>query len=531
MLGASTAAATASTSTSHISEILRLIESGISRSARSTSASGWMPTWRSAATECWVGLVFSSPLGGEVGHEGDVEEEHAVAAQVVAHLAGGLEERQRLDVADGAADLGDDDVGRVGVVDPRGAGGLRAHPQLELVGDVRDHLHRVAEVLAASLPGDHPVVDLAGRDVGAALEVDVEEALVVTDVEVGLGAVVGDEDLAVLEGVHRARVDVEVGVELLHRHPQPARPEEVSEGGGREPLAQRGGDSPGHEDLFRRLKHHGLQRYVIAARTPTRHGRDSPVPIPRTGVQAPDAAGQHRAVGREGRLQGVRLGRQVGRALDRLRAQVVADATERDDVADRPRERDRVCGWHEQGGIADDGRGAADVGGHDRRARVQCLLDADRLALPDRARTTTSAAASRSGTSSRCPSRRTGSRSASMRAWSGARSGPSPATTVTRSRSSPRSSPSASSRRSSPFCGASRATTTASEVRGSTTEVGVHGIPVARGARGAGARPPRRGRCGGRRAGASAPRGRPRRRARGCCAAPRPVRARRRRHR
>ena len=42
------------------------------------------------------------------------------------------------------------------------------------------------------------------------------------DVEVGLGAVVGDEDLAVLERVHRPGVDVEVGVELLHRDPQPA---------------------------------------------------------------------------------------------------------------------------------------------------------------------------------------------------------------------------------------------------------------------------------------------------------------------
>ena len=63
MLGASTAAAQASVSTSHISEILRLMPSGISRSARSTRPSGWMPTWRSAATECWVGLVFSSPLG------------------------------------------------------------------------------------------------------------------------------------------------------------------------------------------------------------------------------------------------------------------------------------------------------------------------------------------------------------------------------------------------------------------------------------------------------------------------------------
>jgi hypothetical protein len=63
MLGASTAATTASTSTSHISEIFRLTFSGISRSARHTTASGAIPMLRSAATECWVGLVFNSPDG------------------------------------------------------------------------------------------------------------------------------------------------------------------------------------------------------------------------------------------------------------------------------------------------------------------------------------------------------------------------------------------------------------------------------------------------------------------------------------
>ena len=35
----------------------------IGRSERQTIASGWMPMLRSAATECWVGLVFSSPDG------------------------------------------------------------------------------------------------------------------------------------------------------------------------------------------------------------------------------------------------------------------------------------------------------------------------------------------------------------------------------------------------------------------------------------------------------------------------------------
>jgi hypothetical protein len=41
----------------------------------------------------------------------------------------------------------------------------------------------------------------------------------VADVKVGFRAVVGDEHLAVLEGVHGAGVDVEVRVELLHRYP------------------------------------------------------------------------------------------------------------------------------------------------------------------------------------------------------------------------------------------------------------------------------------------------------------------------
>ena len=35
----------------------------IEKLERATTASGAMPTCRSAATECWVGLVFSSPEG------------------------------------------------------------------------------------------------------------------------------------------------------------------------------------------------------------------------------------------------------------------------------------------------------------------------------------------------------------------------------------------------------------------------------------------------------------------------------------
>src|SRR3712207_9031303 len=65
-----------------------------------------------------------------------------------------------------------------------------------------------------------------------------EEALVVTDVEVGLGAVLGDEDLAVLERVHRPGVDVEVGVQLLHGDPEAPAGQQRAQRAGGQPLAE-----------------------------------------------------------------------------------------------------------------------------------------------------------------------------------------------------------------------------------------------------------------------------------------------------
>ena len=42
-----------------------------------------------------------------------------------------------------------------------------------------------------------------------------------TKIEVGFGAIVGDEDLAVLKRAHRAGIDVDVRVEFLQRTRKP----------------------------------------------------------------------------------------------------------------------------------------------------------------------------------------------------------------------------------------------------------------------------------------------------------------------
>jgi hypothetical protein len=145
-----------------------------------------------------------------------------VPADVLAELADGLEEREDLDVADRAPDLGYDHVHRLG--------GQPLDPVLDLVGYVGDHLHGLAEEVPPAFLGDDALVDRAGRGVGIAMKVLVDETLVVAEVEVGLSPVLGHEDLAVLEGVHGARVYVDVRVELLHGHPQAPALQEPTEG-------------------------------------------------------------------------------------------------------------------------------------------------------------------------------------------------------------------------------------------------------------------------------------------------------------
>ena len=49
------------------------------------------------------------------------------------------------------------------------------------------------------------------------------------DIQVSLCAILSDEDLAMLEGVHGAGIDVDVRVQLLHRHTKPAGPKKPSE--------------------------------------------------------------------------------------------------------------------------------------------------------------------------------------------------------------------------------------------------------------------------------------------------------------
>src|SRR5439155_7852261 len=108
-------------------------------------------------------------------------------------------ERQRLDVAHGAADFHDSDVDVLGYAMNGG---------FDFVGDVRNHLNGFAQIIPAPLLLNNRFVNAAGRQIVFSAELGVGIALVMTEVQVRFRAVVGDIDLAVLVRAHRSRIDI-----------------------------------------------------------------------------------------------------------------------------------------------------------------------------------------------------------------------------------------------------------------------------------------------------------------------------------
>ena len=161
------------------------------------------------------GLCLVLAAGFDVRHQRDVDEQTVFPPGLDAYLADGLQKRGGFNVARGAADLRDNNVG------------IRLFPHgidkaFDLARDMGNDLHRLAQIFAAAFFGEHVPVYLSRSEVGVLVQILVDKAFIMPQVQVGLRAVLGHEYLAVLIGAHGAGVYIDIRVQLLGRHPEPS---------------------------------------------------------------------------------------------------------------------------------------------------------------------------------------------------------------------------------------------------------------------------------------------------------------------
>src|SRR4030095_5891837 len=96
---------------------------------------------------------------------------------------------------------------------------------------MRDHLHGLAQIIAAAFLQDHGLINLAACQIVVSREYAICESLVVTQIEISFRAVVEHVNLAVLKRIHCSGINVEIRIKLLENYPQPARFEQCTERG------------------------------------------------------------------------------------------------------------------------------------------------------------------------------------------------------------------------------------------------------------------------------------------------------------
>ncbi len=193
-------------------------------------------------TLCCVGLVFSSPAVAMNGTSVRCAKTtfSAPSSRRICRIAS--MKRKRFDIAHCAADFDEHDVDSVGYF---------AEGGFDFIGDVRDYLHRLAEIIAPALFGDDGFVDAAGGPIMVARKVRGSEALVMAEIEIGFGAVVGHEHFAVLIRRHRAGIDVQVRIALLEGDAKAAAFEKAAHRSRCYAFSERRNHAAGYEDVLR----------------------------------------------------------------------------------------------------------------------------------------------------------------------------------------------------------------------------------------------------------------------------------------
>ena len=126
---------------------------------------------------------------------------------------------------------------------------------------MRNHLHGFTQIISASFLQNHRLVHLTAGEIVVPRENAIREALVVAEVEIGFCAVVQDVDLAVLEGIHRAGIHVQIRIKFLENNTQTTCFEQRSKRRGGQSFAKGTNHPASDKNVF----HEGILRFARAS--------------------------------------------------------------------------------------------------------------------------------------------------------------------------------------------------------------------------------------------------------------------------
>mmetsp|Transcript_22560 Transcript_22560/g.36736 ORF Transcript_22560/g.36736 Transcript_22560/m.36736 type:complete len:329 (-) Transcript_22560:631-1617(-) len=166
----------------------------------------------------------------DVGQQREVHENALPTGFFLRKLADRFKKGQALNVADRPADFAQHEVNFI-ITD--------VDEVFDFVGHMGDHLDCLAQIIASAFLFQHGGIDTArGYGIGIAGG-HAGEPLVMAQIKIGFGPVIGHEHFTMLKRRHRAGVDVQIGVKLAQPYRKATRLQQCPQRGRGQPLAKR----------------------------------------------------------------------------------------------------------------------------------------------------------------------------------------------------------------------------------------------------------------------------------------------------
>ncbi|MNB73478.1 hypothetical protein D3C75_200870 [compost metagenome] len=171
-----------------------------------------------------------------------MHEQRVFTTDINRQLTNCFEERQGFDITYGTADFNQHHVVTFAT---------RKDALFNGIGDMRDDLNGCAQIVATAFFTQNVGIDTARSEVIATGHFGANEALVVTQVQIGFSAVFSNEHFPVLDRTHGARIDVDIRIQFHHGHVEATGFKNGCQGGCGNAFTQRGYDPAGHKNIVR----------------------------------------------------------------------------------------------------------------------------------------------------------------------------------------------------------------------------------------------------------------------------------------
>ena len=143
-----------------------------------------------------------------VRHQRNMDIQDIIFANILFNLTNRLQEGQAFNIAYCATDFRDNEISIILLADAENA-------LLDFIGNVRNNLHRTAQIITTAFFIYYTLVNLTCSGIGILRQVDINKAFIMSQIQICFCTVISNEHLAVLIRTHRPRVNIDIRVELL----------------------------------------------------------------------------------------------------------------------------------------------------------------------------------------------------------------------------------------------------------------------------------------------------------------------------